>query len=142
MSIDGYNNDQPTKVPVIVIEGYFVEYDKWGRVKLMFLDDYEGDLSKMSFAKSYMLRKAEKNKGKSPLVDDNKYMLINCPKNMLGYLPNTAGNAKKIKVVPIKELLQHKVRCVVGVNQYNFKKGTQTIQGWNIKLSEMCLIEQ
>ena len=128
-------------IPLIVVKGYFVKYDQWNRAKLMFLDDYDGDLPKMSFAKSYMLMKANSTDGKSPLVDNNKYMLINCPKNALGYLPDTSENATKIKVVPINKLIQHKVRCVVAVKNYKFKKGNQTIQGWNLKLSEMTMLE-
>jgi hypothetical protein len=128
------------KIPII-IKGYFVNYDKWDRAKLMFLDDYDDDLPKISFAKSYMLRKSENVVGKSPLVEDNKYMIINCPKNAIGHLPNNNENIKKIKIVPIKELLQHKVQCVVSVNSYKFKKNNKIIQGWNIKLSEMILLE-
>ena len=128
-------------IPLITIKGYFVNYDQWNRAKLMFLDDYDGDLPKMSFAKSYMLMKDKSTDGKSPLVDDNKYMLINCPKNALGYLQDNDENATKIKVVPIKKLLQHKVQCAVAVKKYKFKKGTKTIQGWNIKLVKMTLLD-
>ena len=125
----------------ITIEGYFVDYDQWNRAKLMFLDDYEKDLPKISFAKSYMLQKAKITEGKSPLVEDDKYILINCPKNSLGYLPETNENEKKIKVVPIKKLIQHKVQCLVTIKKYNFKKGIQTIKRWNIKLLKMTLLE-
>lgn len=126
---------------MITIEGYFVNYDKWNRAKIMFLDDYEEDLPKTSFTKSYMLQKAKTIKGKSPIVEYDKYMLINCPKNALGYLPDTNENEKKIKVVPIKKLIQHKVQCLVTVKEYNFKKGIQFINGWNIKLLKMTLLE-
>jgi hypothetical protein len=128
--------------PLITIKGYFVEYDRWNRAKLMFLDDYDGDLSKMSFAKSYMINKAKKIEGKNPLVDDNKYMWVNCTKNQLGNLPDNTANKKKIKIVPVKELIQHTVICVVSVNKYKFKKNKKIIQGWNIKLTEMTLLEQ
>ena len=129
------------KKTLIVVKGYFVNYDQWNRAKLMFLDDYDGDLLKMSFAKSYMLMKDKTMDGKSPLVDNNKYMLINCPKNALGHLPNTAENETKIKVVPINKLIQHKVQCDVVVKNYKFKKGNQIIQGWNIKLIKMTMLE-
>jgi hypothetical protein len=129
------------KNPIITIEGYFINYDQWNRAKLMFLDDYDGDLTKMSFAKSYMIMKDKSMDGKCPLIDNKTCMLVNCPKNALGHLPNNAENIKKIKVIPIQKLVQHKVCCVVSVNQYKFKKGFQTIQGWNLKLLKMTMLE-
>lgn len=125
---------------IINIEGYFVEYDQWNRAKLMFLDDYD-DLPNISFTKSYMLKKAEITKGKNPLVDNNKYIMINCKKNDMGYLPDTIDNKTKIKMKPITDLLQHKVKCFVSINNYNFKKDQTTISGWNIKLIKMILLE-
>jgi hypothetical protein len=140
---DTYNKLQKgkfTKYPVITIKGYFVNHDKWDRVKLMFLDDYD-ELPKLSFTKSYMINKLNKTVGKAPLDEDNKYMIINCPKNALGYLPNTIKNKTLIKAVPIKELIQHKVQCDVVVKNYRFKKNNKLIQGWTIKLSEMTLLD-
>lgn len=124
----------------ILIDGYFVDYDQWNRAKLMFLDDYD-NLNTLSFAKSFMTKKSESHAGKNPLVDNNKYMLINCKKEDLGYLPDNDENKTKIKVVPIAELLQHKVRCYVSINDYNFKKNNLIISGWNIKLIKMSLLE-
>ena len=124
----------------ILIDGYFVDYDQWNRAKLMFLDDYD-NLNTLSFTKSFMIKKSESHTGKNPIVDNNKYMLINCKKDDLGYLPDTDDNKTKIKVLPIAELLQHKVRCYVSINDYNFKKNNLIISGWNIKLIKMSLLE-
>lgn len=124
----------------IIIDGYFVEYDQWNRAKLMFLDDYE-NLQNLSFTKSFMLKKSESNGGKNPLVDNNKYILVNCKKDDLGYLPDIDKYKTKIKLLPITELLQHKVRCHVSINDYNFKKNESMISGWNIKLIKMNLLE-
>jgi hypothetical protein len=124
----------------IIIDGYFVDYDQWNRAKLMFLDDYD-NLNNLSFTKSFMIKKSESHIGKNPIVDNNKYMLINCKNDDLGYLPDNDENKTKIKVLPITELLQHKVRCYVSINDYNFKKNNLIISGWNIKLIKMSLLE-
>jgi hypothetical protein len=87
-----YETHIKNKKILITIKGFFVNYDMFNRAKLMFLDDYDGDLSKTSFAKSYMTKKAEKTPGYTPMVEGNKYMLIKCPKNALGYLPNISKN--------------------------------------------------
>jgi hypothetical protein len=124
---------------VINITGYFTEYDQYNKAKLMFLDDYD-NLQKLSFTKSYMLHKEKTIEGKAPLID-NKYMLINCPKYCMGNLPDTLENKTKIKIIPIISLIQHKVKCDVVIKTYKFNKGSNTMQGWYIKLLKMTLLE-
>ena len=127
------------------IEGYFTEYDKWNRLKLMFLDDYDapdyadGTKRPLSFSKTYMMNKVDKLEGRSPISEDGKYMTINCPKNITGAIV-IDKITQKINIIPMPELRQNKVRCVVCIKQYNFKKNGQRIQGWNINLSEIFLM--
>ncbi len=142
----------------IKLQGYFVNYDKYDRAKLMFLDDYDADDSnnsekkEMSFAKKYMLvktKQTQKTGGNSPVSEDGKYFLIKCPKNAVGFLGDVVdGTAAKIerdndkiKIVPIQSLKQHKVECIVSVNNYNFTKDEEKICGWNLKLLKMSLLQ-
>ena len=136
----------------ITVRGYFVNYDKFNKAKLMFLDDYNDTgenyssmqalrmtnpiAHKCSFTKSYLINKANNSLGNTPIVDA-KYFLINCPKNVLGTIPNT----DKINLFPIQELVQHTVECNVIIRHYKFTdKNRKVIQGWNIKLINMRVI--
>jgi len=112
------------------LQGYFTEYENF-RAKLMFLDDY--DLTSLSFTKSYLMNKLEKIRGKSPIVENNKYFMINCGKVCVGYMADT--------IVPIEKLKQHKVECIVNFKKYNFKKNNNQIEGWNLQLVKISMIE-
>jgi hypothetical protein len=153
----------------ITLYGYFVNYDQYNRAKLMFLDDYnceDGLVSinksklnidkflnnKNSFTKSYLINKASKTAGNNPIID-NKYFLINCVKNIVGYKPSEIDSLKfnnlptekpqKINLIPmpIQELIQNTVVCEVTIKNYKFiDKNKEIIQGWNIKLLKMTSI--
>lgn len=163
------NNNTNNYKNTITLYGYFVNYDQYNRAKLMFLDDYnceDGlvsiDKSKLnidkflnnknSFTKSYLINKASKTTGNSPIID-NKYFLINCVKNIVGYKPSEIDSLKfnnlpdektqKINLipVPIHELIQNTVACEVTIKNYKFiDKNKEIIQGWNIKLVKMTSI--
>jgi hypothetical protein len=132
-------------VTFITIEGYFTEYDKWNRLKLMFLDDYDepdyavGTKRPLSFTKTYMMNKLKTMTGKSPISDDGKYMTINCPKKVTGSL-YVDNQTQMINIIPMAELRQNKVQCIVSIKQYNFKKDGESIRGWNINLSAIKLL--
>ena len=174
------NNNTNNYKNTITLYGYFVNYDQYNRAKLMFLDDYnceDGitpiDKSKLnidkflnnknSFTKSYLINKAFRDVGHNPIIDD-KYFLINCVKNTVGYKPiaidslkynnlsagsnnvcgfSTSSSAEKINLipVPIQELIQNTVVCEVSIKNYKFTdKKKEIIQGWNIKLLKMTYI--
>ena len=139
----------------------------------MFLDDYnceDGlvsiDKSKLnidkflnnknSFTKSYLINKESKTTGNSPIID-NKYFLINCVKNTVGYkpiaidslksnnLPNEKNKENKqqknLVPVPIQDLIQNTVECEVSIKNYKFTDNKkEIIQGWNIKLLKMTFL--
>ncbi len=146
---------------IIIVHGYFVNYDKYHRAKLMFLDDYDyEDTSytnnlasnnlklntkkffpdKMSFTKSYLTNKAEKTEGHNPIID-NKYFLVNCAKNTVGYL-SLKNDDTRLNLAPIQDLIQHTVECDVSIKHYKFTGADKKIvQGWNIKLLKMKLVK-
>ena len=167
------NNNTNTYKNTITLYGYFVNYDQYNRAKLMFLDDYnceDGitpiDKSKLnidkflnnknSFTKSYLINKAFRDVGHNPIIDD-KYFLINCVKNTVGYkpitidslksnnLPNEKNKENKQQInlvpVPIQDLIQNTVECEVSIKNYKFTdKKKEIIQGWNIKLLKMTFL--
>ena len=125
----------------ITIQGFFVNYDKYNRARIMFLDDYDPESlnsfkwvlspsDKMTtFTKSFMIQKSHIKNGKSPMTECGKCFNVKCDKKSLCYINN--------KVVPILDLKQHKVSMLVKVSPYNFK-GTK---GWSIKLIRADLTE-
>ena len=121
----------------LTLQGYLVDYDKYDRAKLMFLDDYDCEKN-ISFTKRYLLSKSKTIEGNNPIIDD-KYFLINCKKNGIGLLPDESNNL--IKRVPIEMLKQHKVECSVYLKAYKFFKNEVEIKGWNLRLISMKLIE-
>lgn len=123
----------------LTLQGYLVDYDKYDRAKLMFLDDYDCEKNNTSFTKRYLLSKSKMIEGNNPIIDD-KYFLINCKKNSIGLLPDDASN-NLIKRVPIEMLKQHTVECSVYLKAYKFVKNGVVIKGWNLKLVSMKLIE-
>ena len=121
----------------IRLQGYFTEYID-SKAKLMFLDDYDS-LNSLSFTKSYLTNKSEKIRGKAPINGD--YFTVNCGKICFGYIPDCDKTNLSVKIAPIEELRQHKVECVVELKKYNFKKNNNQIEGWNLKLISMTLLE-
>jgi hypothetical protein len=136
-----------TKNKTVVIQGFFTHYDDFNRAKLMFLDDYdEEDLSTKSFTKSFITNKS-KNKGNNPLSKDGDCFFIKCKKGQVGLIDshclenNNNQTENKLRLVPIIELIQHKVECVVQIYNYRFKKNDELIVGWNLKLLNIKLLE-
>jgi hypothetical protein len=134
-----------TKNKTIVIKGFFNYYDDFNRAKLMFLDDYdEEESSTKSFTKGFITNKS-KNEGNNPLSKDEKCFFIKCKKGQVGLIDccKDKQTATKLqpRLVPIIELIQHKVECIVQVNNYRFKKNEELIVGWNLKLLKIKLLE-
>ena len=123
----------------LILQGFFIECDKYNRVKIMFLDDYDGSYDnglkkkEMSFTKSYISKKSTLKNGKSPMSDDNTCFNVKYSKKNVGYIND--------EPVPLLDLKQHKVEMIVKVSHYNFTKLGNNFQGWNIKLIKMSLIE-
>lgn len=142
------------KIPnrVLVLQGFFTYYDKYNRAKLMFLDDYDCDSVSLKhpecnkfalFTKSFIINKSNKTLGNSPLTTDKESFYVNCNKNQIGLIDCEfiEGVNPAPKLVPITDLLQHKVECVVKINNYNFKKNGELLIGWNLKLVKIKLLE-
>lgn len=135
--------------PILTMRGYAVSCDNYGRIKLMFLDDYDNPSaaqrelprsSDISFTKSFIMNKSRKMKGKSPITEDKKYFYIKFKKKQVGIIANK-NNDEKYKIVPISDLMQHKVKCKVRIKKYKFAKHGKLIQGWNINLAKIELLE-
>jgi hypothetical protein len=114
----------------------------YNRAKIMFIDNYEQSdhknnrpncLEKTCFTKSYLLKKSKSKNGKHPVIDNSTCFRVNCNKLQIGYIDD--------KPVPIKELLQHKVEMYVEICNYDFNKMGTRINGWNIKLLKISLLE-
>ena len=105
----------PKKSSVVLLYGYYIYYDDYNRAKLMFLDDYDSDdiSDKQKFTKLFITRKS-KSRGYAPISDDQKHFYIKCKKDSVGL----NGLNDSPKLVPIKELIQHKVECIAKVNEY------------------------
>lgn len=142
---------RPKKQMVLLMRGFFTQLDKYNRIKMMFLDDYDSaDTQIDAFAKKYIMQKSKNTYGYSPITPDHKYFFIKCPKNM-GGIVNVAKHSDKPRLIPIAELSQHKVECVVRVNEYNYKKKIPIKQdtntddiptsGWNLVLMKIQMIE-
>lgn len=119
----------------LVLQGFFISYDKYNRAKIMFLDDYDhaGNNKTLSFTKGYLIQKAKPDNGKSPLTDCNSCFNVKYGNNKVGYIDD--------KPVPLLELKQHKVEIQVEINKYNFSLRGNVIRGWNIKMLKMSLLE-
>lgn len=142
MSIAPKEKENPKeKTTKLILHGYFISYDKYDRAKIMFLDDYDlGDFDKKSindnnhqFTKSYIINKSAKTDGKNPLTDGNTCFNIKFGKNKVGFIDD--------KPVPLYDLKQHKVTIQAEIQKYNFTKVGNLIQGWNIKMLKMSLLE-
>jgi hypothetical protein len=130
------------KNKALVVQGFFTYYDDFNRAKLMFLDNYNNDnLLDKSFTKSFITNKS-KNTGNNPLSKDGECFFIKCKKGQVGLIDIPSSDAHvKPRLVPITELIQHKVECIVQVNNYRFKKNEELIVGWNLKLLKIKLLE-
>ena len=45
-------------------------------MKIMFLDDYDMDIKTVSFTKGYLLKKAERDDGKNPIIENDKCFYV------------------------------------------------------------------
>ncbi len=124
---------------IITIQGFLTSIDKYNTAKLVFLDDYNQNFSKISFTKNYMEKKYRKDGreyNRSPIIDDMTFK-VKCGKVHIGYdIQDTT-----IKIVNIRELIQHQVECVVLSKNYNFQKNGVHYKGWSLILQEMRLLE-
>lgn len=117
----------------LVLQGFFISYDKYNRAKIMFLDDYDNTVGQPSFTKKYLIQKAKPDNGKNPLTDCNSCFNVKYGNNKVGYIDD--------KPVSLLELKQHKVEIQVEINKYNFSLRGNAIRGWNIKMLKMSLLE-
>lgn len=122
------------KTVVLLLQGYFIHYDKYDRAKMMFLDDYDDD-GKHKFTKSYITQRSNRE-GYAPISEDKKHFYVKCKKGAVGLI-----EGKPSRLVPIQELIQHKVECVVKVNDYKFYADGEMKQGWNLRLANIKLLE-
>ena len=72
--------------------------------------------------------------GAAPVSDTT--FKVKCGKIKIGILPM---NKTDYEIVPIRNLVQHEVECVVKVKNYDFKKGAVRYQGWSLILMEMLM---
>ena len=121
------------KTTTLLMQGFLIDYDRYNRVKIMFLDDYDVT-DKLTFTKSYITNK--KTEGTSPLSTDKKHFFVKCKAGAVGLI-----ESPQIKLVPIQELIQHKVECVVRVNEFKFYVNGAMQQGWNLQLKNIRLLE-
>lgn len=119
----------------LVLQGFFIGCNKYNKIKIMFLDDYDNTTKnqELSFTKSYISNKSVEKNGKSPISDNNTCFNVKYSKTSMGYIND--------KPVPILDLKQHKVEMIVKVSNYNFTKLGNKYRGWNINLIKMSLIE-
>lgn len=122
----------------ISVKGYFVYFDDYDRAKLMFLDDYNDEprsINTPDFTKSYICNRSRRSRGNNPL--DGNYFFIKCDnvKEGMGIVDG------KRAMIPLQDLLQHTVECIVWINTYKFKKDGKVIQGWNLNLDMIRVIE-
>jgi len=133
---------QQSNIKTLVVQGFFTYYDDYDRAKLMFLDDYNLQSDSISFTKGFITNKSKNNNGGNPLSKDGECFFIKCKKGQVGLIDIPASDGPtKPRLVPITELIQHKVECVVQVNNYRFKKNGELIIGWNLKLLKIKLLE-
>lgn len=147
----------------LILTGFLIEYDKYNRIKLMFLSDYEiGKKKDYDFTKEYITNKNKYYKSKNPdsccPIINEKYFYIKCKKNQKGLIPlNKLEHLKDDNIeeytliqsatdefivnVDIKYLIQNKVRCIVEVNEYKFKLNGDIKEGYNFKLKNINSIE-
>ena len=129
----------PQQNNIFLLKGYFVQYDKFDRAKLQFLDNYEcTDMKEMSFTKSFIINKSKRSYGHNP-TDGESYFFIKCSKGMYGLIdiiPN-----ERAKLVPIEELVQHQVECIVKLSNYDFILNGENKKGWNFKMMKIKLLK-
>jgi hypothetical protein len=145
----------------LILTGFLVDYDKYNRIKLMFISDYENKKSSyFDFTKEYITKKNKYYKSKNqdsycPIVNDN-YFYIKCKKKQKGIMPIDKLNHLKdtnieeynliqltnnegIVNVDINYLVQHTVKCLVDINEYKFNLNGYLNEGYNFKLNKIVL---
>jgi hypothetical protein len=132
----------PAHKPVI-LTGYFTTIDKFGRITLMFLQDYHGNETnyKKEFTKSYIQYQARVLPGVNPLFSDNKYFYIKSQKKNKARMI-TAPSFIDGKPVPIEDLRGHTVECIAHIKPYDFTMDGEKKIGWTVILEQMTLKEQ
>jgi hypothetical protein len=127
----------------VILTGYFTTIDKFGRITLMFLQDYHGNETnyKKEFTKSYIQYQARVLPGVNPLFSDNKYFYIKSQKKNKARII-TAPSFIDEKPVPIDDLRGHTVECIAHIKPYNFTMNDEKKIGWNVILERMTLKEQ
>jgi hypothetical protein len=126
----------------VILTGYFTTIDKFGRITLMFLQDYHNDITyNKEFTKSYIQYQSKILPGMTPLFKDNKYFYIKSQKkikNRVIIAPSFIDG----KPMPIEELRGHTVECIVHIKPYDFTIDGEKKIGWSLILERMELKEQ
>jgi hypothetical protein len=117
----------------LYFQGFLTDIDKYGRLKVKFLDDYDSISSKLSFTKSYLLNKCKQIEGNNPLAENDTCFYIKSKGINVGYINNRPH--------PIIDLKQHQVQLQIEIKSYNFKKKDTQHQGWCIILKKIDLLE-
>jgi hypothetical protein len=127
----------------VILTGYFTTIDKFGRITLMFLQDYHGSETnyKKEFTKSYIQYQARVLPGVNPLFSDNKYFYIKSQKKNKDRMI-TAPSFIDGKPVHIEDLRGHTVECIAHIKPYDFTIDGEKKIGWTVNLERMTLKEQ
>jgi hypothetical protein len=138
----------------VTLQGFFINLDKFDRMTLQFLDDYEDEKNSssttglisdntilsytqrknnISFTKQYLIKKDKSLLGYSPISADKEYFYVKCRNIKIGYINDIPH--------PILDLKQHKVLITAEVKTYKFTKTGESHQGWYINLKKIELLE-
>jgi hypothetical protein len=125
----------------VILTGYFTALDKFGRITLMFLQDYHGNDTneyKKEFTKNYIQYQARVLPGVNPLFSDNKYFYIKSQKKSNGRAI-TAPSFIDDKPVPLEDLRGHTVECIAHIKPYDFTVDGEKKLGWSVILERISL---
>lgn len=116
----------------MILTGFLTEIDKYGRCKVMFLEDYDDDsLCPLTLTKAFLKKKQKENLGNSPLTLDGKHFYCKSPK--LGFINEVP--------CPINSLIQCKINIVADIKRYRFEINGKLREGWHIKASKISKAE-
>ena len=128
-----YKSPTVQKTSSLYFQGFFVDIDKYDRIKVKFLDDYDDISPNLSFTKSYLLNKRKQIQGNDPLTENDTCFYIKSKGISVGYINN--------KPHPIIDLKHHKIQIQMEIKSYNYSKKNTTYQGWYINLKKIDLLE-
>ena len=141
--MENYKSPSVRRTPqCLVLQGFVTNIDKYDRISLQFLDDYESEhciikpitgKNVVSFTKSYLLKKDKSIFGNSPVSSDKQYFYVKTQGIKVGYIDEIPH--------PIIDLKQHKVELSVEIKKYDFHKNGKQTQGWYITLKKINLLE-